>query len=107
MFLQVKPPGALAWEVVSVPDLPPPSTGGVPSHLAVSPTPAPGRQSKTLTKRTASSPPEVPRVAKASKSIEPGSHEHVGCEPIALSEKENDKMIDAAADLQKQTNSFL
>ena len=67
MFLQVKPPGSNSWNVVHVPDLPPVALHDKPAHLDVSPSPAPGRHRSALSKRAASSSPEVP-VPRASKS---------------------------------------
>ena len=72
MFLQVKPPGSASWSVVHVPDLPPLASHGAPAHQSISPSPAPGRQRPALSKRAASSSPEVPvpRASKASKPTE-------------------------------------
>ena len=68
MFLQVKPPGSEVWQVVPVHDLPPLTSREQPPYLSVSPTPAPGRQRASVSKRAASSSPES---APSTKSARP------------------------------------
>ena len=110
MFLQVKPPGSNTWSVVHVPDLPPLGSHHEPAHLAVSPSPAPGRQRPALPKRAASSSPEapVPRVLKASKPTQSScSIQDDTNHGESVSENDDNVENSPAEVVPEATNSFL
>ena len=110
MFLQVKPPGSNTWSVVHVPDLPPLGSHHEPAHLAVSPSPAPGRQRPALPKRAASSSPEapVPRVLKASKPTQSSCNIQDNTNHGESVSENDDNMENSPAEVVPEaTNSFL